>query len=429
MMDKWEDIFRELNIDCTQPVKYVTAAQIKEITKKEPRNMASMPSEKVRPKIFRDLGVFIVPVSIDKYAIIHGNGYHELEDPGEPQKFPARFPFDMVMLAFGEGENRHLLNAYHSGLLSHFSGVSQMYDVWGGRLRGSFEFRVDNRPPLIPVNGAQIEIDKGFESPTVNDILLFEAKASLPKTFIIRQLYFPYRALSEVVKKNVRTFFFAPDPKSDTYNIWEYEWKEDPLDYEGIKLVKTGSFILDKEKPPVEALETVEPDKTLDIVPQADDFQKVADYPLLILAGIDTGKAWSERQGIARRQGDYYKQAAQALGLLDIQGGSFVLTDAGRKYVNMELRRRSDFLAERMLKIPLMNEVFRLVQRKRTDGVAREEISRLIERRGFSGTTPPRRAMTVLSWFRWLGRATGVVVVHEGRIYPRSSGLDRFAQE
>src|SRR5437016_2460923 len=91
--EKWEGIFRALNIDCTQPVKYVTADQIKDIGHHELRLMVSMDSEGKRPKIFRDLGVFILPVSLEKFAIVHGNGYHELEDPGQPQKFQARYPF------------------------------------------------------------------------------------------------------------------------------------------------------------------------------------------------------------------------------------------------------------------------------------------------------------------------------------------------
>ena len=205
--DKWEDIFRALNIDGTKPVEYVTASQIKQTVHEEPRLMASMLSEDKRPKIFRDLGVFILPVSSDKYAIVHGNGYHELEDPGQPRKFQARFPFEMVMLAFGMGETRYLLHAYHSGLLNHFSGAAQMFETMSGKGRtGNFEFRVDGSP-AIQVKGAGMEVDKGFESPT--EMLLFEAKAFRPKTFLIRQLYYPYRVASDFADKTVRAFFFV----------------------------------------------------------------------------------------------------------------------------------------------------------------------------------------------------------------------------
>src|SRR3989454_3783893 len=422
--EEWEQIFRALKLDCTQPVKYITADQIKGNSDHDLRLMVSMDSEKKRPKIFRDHGVFILPVSLEKFAIIHGNGYHELEDTGPPQKFRARYPFDMVMLGFGSGETRHLLHAWHSGLLEHFTKVPQLYETMSGKGRvGKFDFRVDGSES-IPVNGAQMEVDKGFESPNANDLLLFEAKAARPKTFIIRQLYYPYRVASEFVDKTVRSFFFAADPKTNTYNLWEYRW-QDPLDYEDISLAHKGSFIFEAEEPPVEILESIEPDSRLDIVPQADDFQKVADYPFLVQSGIDSAKAWSDRYDIALRQGDYYKEAAEALGLLDPQEGRFVLTVEGRRYISMDPKHRADFLAERILRIPLMNEVFRLTQR-RPNGVGEGDIVRLIERRTFSGTTPGRRASTVLSWFRWLARATGAVVVHEGRIYPRSSGLDRF---
>src|SRR5207249_4110386 len=152
-----------------------------------------------------------------------------------------------------------------------------------------------------------------------------------------------------------------------------------------------------------------------------------ADYPFEVQSGIDTARAWSEKHGIALRQGDYYKEAAEALGLVAPQEGRFVLTDEGRRYVSMDAQRRNDFLAERMLRIPLMNEVYQLARRQPTRGVGEQEIARLIERRGFSGKTPGRRSSTVLSWFRWLSRATGAVIVKERRIYPRDGGLDRFS--
>src|SRR5438094_7856948 len=107
--DKWEDIFRALGIDCTRSTYSVTADQIKEFAKEEPRLMASMDSEDKRPDIFRRHGLFILPVASDKYVLVKGEGYHELEDPGEPRRFPARFKFDRAALAYGKGENGFLL--------------------------------------------------------------------------------------------------------------------------------------------------------------------------------------------------------------------------------------------------------------------------------------------------------------------------------
>lgn len=423
--DKWCQLVDTLHLDLTQPLNFVTAAQVKVVTHEEPRLMAAMDSERLLPECFRQHGVFVLPVSSDRYALVHGKGYHELEPvPGEPTKFPARLPFEMATLAYGQGEGRYLLHAFHSGLLSRFTGVREMYQAVTGKMRTrAFTFRVDGSP-TIEVQGAGMEVDAGFEGR--GDVLLFEAKAQPRLTFLIRQLYYPYRAFSQVTSKAVRAFFFVAEPKRATYTLWEYRWA-DPGDYESIKLTNAGSFLIEPEEPPVEALEAIEPDPALDIVPQADDLQKVADFPLLVNAGVKTARQWADHYGITERQGSYYREAAQALGLVKWEDGEFGLTEEGKRYVAMDPQRRADFLAGRILKNRLMNEVFRRVQRSVIVGVSKEEVARIIE--GMShlgGSTPIRRASTVLAYFRWMAQTTGAIVVKDGRIYPRQGTLDRF---
>src|SRR3989304_3185315 len=94
MKDKWDDIFRRLGFDCTRPMYSVTADQIKNIAHEEPRLMASMDSESKLPRIFREHGLFMLPVGDGKYILVKGNGFHQLEEQGEPQSFEARFEMD-----------------------------------------------------------------------------------------------------------------------------------------------------------------------------------------------------------------------------------------------------------------------------------------------------------------------------------------------
>jgi len=424
-MDKWTDIFRALGIDCTQPMYSVAASQIKQIAKEEPRLMASIDSAEKLPKVFRECGVFILPVSPDRYVLVKGKGFHELEPvEGEPRRFSARLPFNMTMLAYGTGETRYLLHAYHAGVLSHFTGVREMYQTTGGKMRtGSFEFRVDGSPP-IRVEGAGMEIDAGFEGRS--DVLLFEAKPRPRKSFLIRQLYYPFRLAREVSQKAVRAFFFVADPRDHTYALWEYSW-EDPLDYEAIRLVRKEKYLIEEVAPPMDRFETIEPDPQLDIVPQADDFQKVADFPLLVASGIDTARKWAEHYGISTRQGSYYREASEAMGLVSMEDSHYVLTPEGRRYVSLEPQSRADFLAERVLRIPLMNRIFRLVKERPAQGLGKEEIARVIEQTShLRGTTPGRRASTVISYFAWLAKTTGAIVVKDRRIYPRPGALEQF---
>src|SRR2546425_5033296 len=327
-MDKWDDIFRALGIDCTQPMYSVTADQIRDIAKEEPRLMASIDSAEKLPRAFRQCGAFLLPVGSDRYAVVKGNGFHELESiDSEPRRFSARLPFDMAMLAYGTGETRYILHAYHSGLLSLFTGVREMYQTTAGKMRtGDFEFRVDGSP-TIHVQGAGMEIDAGFEGRS--DVLLFEGKAHARSSFLVRQLYYPYRVASGLTEKAVRAFFFIADPKDHTYTLWEYAWR-DPLDYEAIRLVRKEKYLIEETEPPVERFESIEPDPKLDIVPQADDFQKVADFPLLVDSGIDTALQCSAHYGITRRQGSYYREASEALGLVSMEDSHYVLTSQRR---------------------------------------------------------------------------------------------------
>lgn len=88
----------------------------------------------------------------------------------------------------------------------------------------------------------------------------------------------------------------------------------------------------------------------------------------------------------------------------------------------MEPKERGDYLASRILSIPIMNRVFHRVQQSKESGIGRDEIARLIEKTShLAGSTPARRASTVLSFFRWMGRTTGAVVVKDGSIYSRGS--------
>ncbi len=423
--DKWCSLVEALHLDLGRPINYVTAAQVKEITREEPRLMASMESERLLPECFRQAGVFVLPVAADRYAIVKGSGYHHLEAvEGEPKRFPARFAFEMTTLAYGQGEGRYLLHAYNSGLLSHFTGVPEMYQAMTGKMRvRGFEFRVDGSP-TIRVAGAGMEVDIGFEGR--RDVLLFEGKVRPREDFLIRQLYYPFRAFSDVTTKGVRAFFFVADERHGTYTLWEYRW-EDPQDYESIRLAKAARYLILEVEPPIEALVSIEPEPTLGIVPQADDLQKVADFPLLVSAGVRTARQWAEHYGITERQGSYYREAAQALGLVKWQDAEFGLTEQGRRYVGLDPQKRGDFLASRILRNPLMNEVFRRVQRSGAEGIPREEVARVIERTShLRGTTPMRRASTVLSYFRWMAKTTGAVVVRDGRIYRRQATQTRL---
>jgi hypothetical protein len=420
-LDLWQDLVDKLGIDMTRPVSYVTAKEIEDTTLRQTRLMVSMDSEKSRPDVFRKNGSFVLALSRSRFAIVRGEGYHELEDPGEPVRFEARLPLDLTSLAYGRGESRYLLHAYHGGLLSHFSGVPQMFQtVLGKQATGKFLFRVDGSPEL-EANRAGMEVDMGFEAP--DDLLLFEAKASARDTFLIRQLYYPFRTFREVTPKHVRSFFFVAEPDENIYTIWEYEWPDDKSDdYEAIRLKKATRFLISEARPPVDALAGVAPDSSLAKIPQADDLEKVAEFPFRVLQGVSSTHQWARLKGIADRQGQYYREAAEALGLVRMEGRMLKLTEDGKRLVRLPPPERGDFLARRILRNPVMNEVFHVALSRRASGLSDSDVAGIVRRLSqLSGSTPLRRAQTVRSYFTWLAKTTGTVVVDGRRIYSREA--------
>lgn len=408
-----------LGIDCTEETYVITAKQIKAITRIEPRNMAYIDNQEDLPSAFAKCGSFLLPVANGKYVIVKGNGFHALEDPGPPETFEAHLPFPMVTLSGRTGEMQQLDYAYHAGLLSRFSGVAGLRGptIRGRQFTPAFSFRVDGTKD-IPTKGVQIEVDGGYESQ--DSILLFEAKIGQPVSFIIRQLYYPYRTWRESGEgKKVRTFFMTSKPAERIFSLWEYEFT-DVNDYESIQRKRSKSFMVMERPFEPESFAEVSPAKEhARVIPQADDITKVLEFPFRVAEGLTNSKAIAIYFRFDRRQSSYYREAAEALGLVRLRGNEYELTEIGREYVGLPPDKRNQLFVRLVLELPVMNHVFLLVLQSSRQGVGLAEIADAIrERSHLTGSTPRRRAQTVLAWFRWIEQALGIVRVHRDRIYP-----------
>lgn len=423
--DLWKELVEKLGIDLDRPLNVLTETQIKVTLggRRDLRLLVSMDSEAKLANVLRSHGEFVLPKSRTEWAVVRGNGYHELEDPGEAEPFNSKLSISLTTAAYGQGESRFLFHAYNSGLLSHFSGVPAIYPTLAGKgSTPSFHFKVDGHAEL-DVDGAGMEIDMGFES-LAPSVLLFEAKVGWKDTFLVRQLYYPFRAHRDFQEatghKKVRSFFFVAEPQEETYSIWEYEWS-DPEDYEAIRLVRAKRFKIVEQAPSSDFLTNIAADPSVPEF-QANDLSKVTELPFLIPQGIDTARKWAAYYGFAPRQGNYYESAARALGLVRSEGGIFTLTEDGKRFVTLSPEQRQTVVAERLLRIPAINSVFALANRHGSAGVGDDDIAGIIrESRGLSGTTPGRRASSIRSYFRWLAQATGTIVVDGKRIYSRRS--------
>lgn len=250
--NSWNKIFQDYNIfehnfDC-EPF-YLSAKQIKracqdflETAEKEVRILCKQDSRSDRPQVFVDNGLFLLPVKNGHYAIVKGEGYIDIPPINqETIHYSSQLDFRLDSSMVGDSEMQHLDLAYASSLIRTFmDDPSLLLTIRGRKYTPAFSFQVGNQ--TINVESVQTEVDAGYEGR--DQIVLIEAKNTAVSDTIIRQLYYPYRQWKSCTHKDVRLLFFDKDPHTNIYNIWQYEF-EDENDYNSIRLVKSGRFVID----------------------------------------------------------------------------------------------------------------------------------------------------------------------------------------
>lgn len=387
------------------------ASEIKSRTGLEPRLMAKFDHLHQLPEALRRRNLFLLPVRNGEYALLRGQGYHVLEPCPPPCEFPSRAEFSLRTLEQGLSESQYLDLAYHSGLLSHFTGVATLFPTIRGRKRAPrFSFRVAGQ--LLEVEGVQVEVDAGYEGP--REVLILEAKIGEPADFHLRQLYYPFRFWSRLTPKPVRPIFFTFSPQEGVIRLREYLF--DPPDcYRAPRLVRAAAYRLCPRRGRLPVQKAMA-GQALG-VPQADDLEKVARLPFLVSEGLDQPARVAEALGFSPRQGGYYAEACQMLGLIGMAQGRLHLTGAGRDYVEMGVEPRHEFLARLVLELPIMRRALvelLLSPSRRLEQSALEEL--VVRESALAGSTAARRAGTLRRWFAWLGRALGVVRVGRNSI-------------
>lgn len=413
-IELWEKIVQEKKLDLDQTVCYVKSREVKRITGEEPRLMAFINTEDDLPTIFRRYGVFVVPISRQEYAIIHGKGFEgDRQIDGSATIVATTFAFP-VSVSQSQGESRYLDYAYSTGLISRFMERKQLIIGLRGRRTTSFAFRVDGSPQLS-VKGAQIEVDGSFEDE--QQLIIAEAKIGVPKSFNIRQLYYPFRTFEHNERdKTVRCLFLAYEPIFAEYHFFEYAFA-DPTDYESISLLKAEKFKVSATPDPLSTFAgQADPSKG---AVQADDVSKIMKLPFIIREGANDARKVAKYFAFDKRQSSYYRDAAQKLGLVELRGSTYVLTRTGEKYVNLPEEVRTKLFLKLLLEWPIPNAIIH----KLASGyaVGRAEIETMVKEydRRISHSTVPRRAQSIIAWFRWIQDNTSYCEVDaDGTITP-----------
>ncbi len=397
---------------------HLRASEIKERTGLEPRLMAKFDHRDQLPPALRRRGLFLLPTRNGEYAVLRGEGYHTLEPCPAPRDFPSRAEFTLRTLEQGLSESQFLDLAYHSGLLSHFTGVASLFPTIRGRKRAP-RFNVQVAGLTLEVEGVQVEVDAGYEGP--REVILLEAKIGEPADFHLRQLYYPYRFWSELTPKAVRPIFFTYAPKEGVIRLREYRF-DPPESYRAPVLVRAEAYRLRARAarlplPPTTGAWTGGPGPGTLRVPQADDLEKVAHLPFLVDQGLDSPSTIADALGFTVRQAGYYAEACQILGLVGGHEGSYLVTDLGRDYLGLEVEPRHELLARLVLGLPIMQRA--LVEMLLSPGrrLERASLEDLVRREsGLGGSTATRRAGTLRRWFAWLEQALGFVRVGRGAV-------------
>ena len=94
----------------------------------------------------------------------------------------------------------------------------------------------------VDVRNSQIEIDAAYEGRSC--LALFEAKRDISNDFLVRQLYYPFRAWCNRVTKKVKPVFLVFS--NGVFYLYQYEFT-DPQHYNSLSLVKQKNYILSPE--------------------------------------------------------------------------------------------------------------------------------------------------------------------------------------
>lgn len=420
----WESLFNR-HVDKNSGINFVSSKDIKKETGMEPRLMAKFDTREDLPPIFRENGMFLLPMSNGEYVIVRGEGFHDVETVPQPiEDFSCELPFELKSSEYGSSEMQHVDYAFNSGLISCFTGIGTLYPTIRGRKRSrSFSFRV-KESEMIDVSSVQVEIDSGYEGE--NEIVILEAKVGTPKSFNIRQLYYPYRSWGEIVPdKKIRLVFFTYDPQEAVYSLYEYKFG-DKEDYNSIELVTAKKYRIFYNKREMDLLgyylhqvnEQKLPENRLHI-PQANDVEKIIGVVFQVAEGLNNAKEIAEQFDLTHRQGNYYLDAGYSLGLLEKTKGRkaiYELTDAGKSFITLPVHKRNSRLCRLMMEMPIIKEIMTKLYEKKT--LSMKEMAGIIEEHSdLSANTSRRRAGTLRSWFWWLYAAVGVVKVGRGRVF------------
>lgn len=252
--ESWNAIFDKCRLgrhDFDRAPYTITAAQIKDAcqhfrktSQKEVRILCKQDTREKRPAVFRDKGLFLLPVKNGTYQIIKGEGYVDIPEIKSPLlDYAGKLDFPLVSSLQGDSEMQHLDYAYAASLVRTFAGDdSLVLTIRGRKYTPPFDFTVGGRFS-VSADKVQTEVDSGYEGR--GKIVLVEAKNAATRNTIIRQLYYPYRQWKIFTGKDVEVMFFErrKTKGGGEYHLWQFAFG-DEKEYNSITLKRSARYAI-----------------------------------------------------------------------------------------------------------------------------------------------------------------------------------------
>lgn len=383
---------------------------------REARLMTKFDFKSQLPEIFSNNNLSILPISRGGYIIANFETFHDFEN-NEIETVKIEFPSFIESIDFNNisSESTALNCAYVSGIIEDFVQDEQLKPTVSGRMSSqSFGFNINSSIVSslinIDVNNSQIEIDGGYEG--VESLSIIEAKNSISKDFLIRQLYYPFKLWNGKISKSVRPIFLTYS--NGTFHFREYTFT-DPSHYNSLTLISEKKYTIKQGAINLELIEKIA--NEIKIVseptipfPQADSFDRVINLCEILNENKELNREFiTDNYDFNVRQTNYYTDAGRYLDLIDKkqENGEIIyfLTDAGKRIFDLSISNRQERFIELILSHQVFNNVLKYYFRKgevpnKTEIVEIMKSSNLYNVEAES--TFQRRSSTILSWVNWI---------------------------
>lgn len=378
----------------------ITATQIKEV--REPRLMCKMDFKQSVAKPFRDHGLSILAIKNGIYRIAKTTPFFDIDLNAIGKIRPKEFSLpDFIETLDYENitsESQALDAAVASGMVDELLGETNYLTVRGRRYSNTINIDIkENNSARIqnyPISSVQIEVDGGYEGPTV--LALIEAKMGTADNMNMRQLIYPHVNFESITTKNVKTFvMFYETGSLFTFIPMTYEHGIASLSYNETKKYKLVKAAIKKKTNVTSSITLPTPGHKAPF-PQADDFEKVLFGFFKVSKGEYTEEEIFSALPLVPRQYNYYFNAMKWLGLVDKikRGAPVILTKFGEELLTLSEMERLKAIQTVLKKNAVVQHIIATPNAPLS--------SKLKAENGLQGTSMyPRRKSTILAWLKF----------------------------